>query len=169
MGRVSSATFGDAVNRMTRQYLETILWAENDESYDRGGNPLDRNYGVLDFDEESVAAAEKELDDLYDFAMYARWAIALGVSWKPLLMDRNAGQVLDDMGQERQLVLEDVEWDSTNLAHDFWLTRNGRHGAGFWDRSEKYGEELSEALTAYSKQAGEKYVYVGDDDRLYIS
>jgi hypothetical protein len=34
--------------------------------------------------------------------------------------------------------------------HDLWLTRNG-HGCGYWDRT----------------GAGEAYLYVGDDGRIY--
>lgn len=41
-------------------------------------------------------------------------------------------------------------------AHDFWLTRCG-HGAGFWDRLEIYGEQVSEELTRASNFAGEVY------------
>lgn len=49
---------------------------------------------------------------------------------------------------------------------DFWLTRN-RHGAGFWDREELYGEEAAELLTEISHQFKECEVYVGDDNLVY--
>ncbi|KKM74877.1 hypothetical protein LCGC14_1395950 [marine sediment metagenome] len=32
----------------TRQYIETAIWASNDESRDDGGDPMDRNYGPDD-------------------------------------------------------------------------------------------------------------------------
>lgn len=48
--------------------------------------------------------------------------------------------------------------------HNFWLTRNG-HGTGFWDRGlGEAGDRLSES----ARKAGERYVYVGDDERLHI-
>ena len=51
--------------------------------------------------------------------------------------------------------------------HDFWLTRNG-HGTGFWDKQEIYGEKNSEILTEISKQFGEMYMYISDDNHLEI-
>lgn len=39
--------------------------------------------------------------------------------------------------------------DSTDIGHDFWLTRN-RHGAGFWDGD--YPEGIGEQLTKISHQ-----------------
>lgn len=53
----------------------------------------------------------------------------------------------------------------TDIAHDFWLTRNG-HGCGFWDGD--YVEPYASRLTALAKTFGEQWIYVGDDSRLYI-
>jgi len=50
-----------------------------------------------------------------------------------------------------------------DVAHDFWLTRNG-HGAGFWDGDYEYGDEL----TKLSKKFGEIDPYVGDDGKIYF-
>jgi len=51
------------------------------------------------------------------------------------------------------------------LGHDIWLTRQG-HGAGFWDRG--YDKELGDALSAHAGAIGSRYVYRGDDGRIYI-
>lgn len=49
--------------------------------------------------------------------------------------------------------------DPMQVAHDFWLTRNG-HGAGFWDRSEIYGgEENADKLTESAHSFGECDVF----------
>lgn len=40
------------------------------------------------------------------------------------------------------------------LGIDLWLTRNG-HGAGFWDRPELYGSQLSTILTTIATALGE--------------
>jgi hypothetical protein len=56
--------------------------------------------------------------------------------------------------------------DDSNLAHDFWLTRNG-HGAGFWDGD--YEEEIGEKLTKLAKTFPEVNLYVGDDGKVYQS
>lgn len=53
----------------------------------------------------------------------------------------------------------------SQVAHDFWLTRN-RHGAGFWDGD--YEKDTGEKLTKLSHKFGECGLYVGDDGKLYI-
>lgn len=50
--------------------------------------------------------------------------------------------------------------------HDFWLTRNG-HGAGFWDRDELQRDGIGKQLTDLAHAAGEVWLYVGDDGRIY--
>lgn len=52
------------------------------------------------------------------------------------------------------------------IAHDFWLTRNG-HGAGFWDGD--YEDAKGEALTKLSHSFGECGLYIGDDGKIYLS
>ena len=51
--------------------------------------------------------------------------------------------------------------DSSQLGHDFWLTRN-RHGAGFWDRG--LGE-LGQKLTDLAHAAGGCDLYVTEDEK----
>jgi hypothetical protein len=55
-----------------------------------------------------------------------------------------------------------AEWSDEQAGHDFWLTRNG-HGAGFWDRGRKFGDELSDLARPF----GDVYLYVGDDGKVY--
>ncbi len=47
--------------------------------------------------------------------------------------------------------------------HDFWLTHNG-HGTGFWDRDLEYRDLLSQR----ARECGERWLYVGDDNNLYV-
>lgn len=65
-------------------------------------------------------------------------------------------------------ILEEREWpkipSDQQIAHDFWLTRNG-HGAGFWDRG--LGD-LGDKLTEASKSYGSSDLYVGDDNLIYL-
>jgi hypothetical protein len=74
------------------------------------------------------------------------------------------GSANDDLNefweQAKPYIKEDVQ--ERQVAHDFWLTRNG-HGSGFWDRPEIYGEANAEKLTEIAKTFGEKYVYVHND------
>lgn len=48
------------MHEMTNYYLICALWASNDESDERGGNPLDENYGIDDFSSEATERAERE-------------------------------------------------------------------------------------------------------------
>mgnify|MGYP007088038641 CR=1 FL=1 len=54
--------------------------------------------------------------------------------------------------------------EESQVAHDFWLTRNG-HGAGFWDRG--YENQIGEKLTSIAKEFKEISLYVGDDGKIY--
>lgn len=58
----------DSLNSMTKQYLETALWAETDESDESGGEPLDNNYSLYDIDPESIVGAKKDCDAFYEKA-----------------------------------------------------------------------------------------------------
>lgn len=60
---------------------------------------------------------------------------------------------------------DDISDDLGRAGHDFWLTRNG-HGAGFWDGD--WPEEVGERLTQVSKKYGEVYLYLGDDEQVYV-
>lgn len=118
------------------EYLETAIWSSTDESDESGGEPLDRNFSIDDFTDEAREEARAELD-------------AFEVE-----MDR----VLDALG-------DDYEGSTDHWPVDFWLNRNG-HGAGFWDKEDRYGKALAQALDAISKRYGEKHVIiVSDPDR----
>jgi hypothetical protein len=92
-------------------------------------------------------------------------------------MDRNYG-VEDFAPESLEIAVRDCErfrrenaadlegLDETDVAHDFWLTRNG-HGAGFWDGD--YDEAVGERLTAACEGFGECDAYIGDDGRVYLT
>lgn len=58
-----------------------------------------------------------------------------------------------------------VNYPESQVAHDFWLTRN-RHGAGFWDGA--YPKEIGDKLTEIAHSFGECDLYVGDDGKFYV-
>jgi hypothetical protein len=68
------------------------------------------------------------------------------------------------------ITLEGIEertgQNSTQVAHDFWLTRNG-HGAGFWDGDYEQ-DKLGDTLTALSEQIGSCDLCVGKDNLVYV-
>jgi len=66
---------------------------------------------------------------------------------------------------QKRMADANIEVDG-HIAHDFWLTRN-HHGAGFWDGD--YPEPQATQLTALAHMFGECDLYVGDDNKLYLS
>jgi len=59
---------------------------------------------------------------------------------------------------------ESIFPSDSQIAHDFWLTRNG-HGAGFWDR--ELGD-LGDELTALCEHYGPCDLELGDDGLIYL-
>jgi hypothetical protein len=114
------------------QYLETVLWAESDNSDpNTGGDPLQDNFTVDDFTDAAREQARAELT--------AFWS--------------EASRVLEMLERDGRGAPDASSWP-----HDFWLNRNG-HGTGFWDKKEKYGD-AAEALDVLAKRAGERNVEV---------
>lgn len=111
-------------------------------SSDENDDPLDSNYSINDF---APGEVNKAKIDLKNFVGKLKTSGLLGLYKK--------------------------EYDLSQLAHDFWLTRNG-HGAGFWDRSYSNdapdGSDLGDAITKIADSFRETSVYVGDDGKLYF-
>lgn len=106
-------------------------------STDDEGCPLDRNYSVDDIDSASL---DEMQNDLHAFMNKA---------------------------DEMCYGIEDVAANSSQFAHDFWLTRNG-HGVGFWDRPELYSsKELADKLSNLARSFGPCDLYIGDDGKIY--
>ena len=60
--------------------------------------------------------------------------------------------------------LLDERSNTSQGAHDFWLTRNG-HGAGFWDGD--WSEPHATKLDDGAKDYGEIIIYQGDDGLIH--
>lgn len=118
-------------------FLEQYLVTALWSSIDDKENPFDDNYSIDDFSEKALKQADKDCD---------------------LFLEK-----------VRELSLLDKIYigllDETDIAHDFWLTRQG-HGAGFWDGD--YPDEIGDKLTEIANDFRELYIYVGDDGKLYF-
>lgn len=125
--------------KAVQSYLETALWSSIDEEQE----PLAANYSVGDFSKAAKQQAKLEVE-------------AFLAEIQPSI------EVFEDKAAENR---QELKFDDSDIGHDFWLTRN-RHGAGFWDRPEKYGKDLADLLSMLAHGAGERDVYVGDDDEL---
>lgn len=117
-----------------KSYIETALWSSSDNADESGGEPLDKNYGINDL---APKAVEK--------------------------MRRDVNKFFEENAKDIELAASEGQ-DGKQVAHDFWLTRNG-HGAGFWDGD--YSEELGNRLTAAAEKFGEQDIVIGDDGKLY--
>ena len=118
-------------------FLNAYLVTALWSSIDDKENPFDDNYSIDDFSEKALKQADKDCD---------------------LFLEK-----------VRELSLLDKIYigllDETDIAHDFWLTRQG-HGAGFWDGD--YPDEIGDKLTEIANDFRELYIYVGDDGKLYF-
>ena len=125
-------------NPTARALAETLLWSEIDEN----GKPLDLNYTIQDFDEDS-------LNRLY------------------IKFEKFKEQVTEKIEEDYE-DLEDfylLSRPDDPVEYDFILTAN-HHGAGFWDGHWMKG--VDKILTDAAHSVGEINVYVGDDKQLYI-
>lgn len=130
------------IDAFVRQYVETALWSSTDNADDSGGEPLDKNYTIDDLAPETLEAMIADCDKF-------RHENA-----------NDIGAVIAKVGPYGHKPI-----DETDVAHDFWLTRN-RHGCGFWDGN--YPEPFGERLTEASKKFGEVSLYVGDDGKIHM-
>lgn len=123
--------------------VQTILFTESDIY----GEPLEDNYSIADFDEESL---KKLYSEYQQFIAIAEEKITekIGENW----------DCIDDFYDVQQPALNQTE-------HDYVLTRN-RHGAGFWDGD--WSSEVSKILTDAARSQYEFTAYVGDDERIYL-
>lgn len=137
------------VDAFVRHYSITALWSSNDNADDSGGEPLDRHHEPDDIADETAAEMREHcLDFIKANQGHLDQAIELIL----------AG------GTHVKFESEDFHHEAvTQLAHDFWLTRNG-HGAGFWDRG--LGT-VGDILTSMCRPYGEYTLYLGDDGKIY--
>ena len=74
--------------------------------------------------------------------------------------NQEVAALVESKGDGFEMPLSDEQ-----IAHDFWLTREG-HGTGFWDRGlGSLGDELTELAKAWGSGG---YFYVGEDGKLHI-
>lgn len=122
---------------------ETVLFTNHDH-YDQ---PLDDNYSIADFDEESLKKLYSEYQQFIS-VVEEKITEKIGENW----------DCIDDFYDLQQPALNQTE-------HDYVLTRN-RHGAGFWDGD--WSSEVSKILTDAARSQYEFTAYVGDDERIYL-
>ena len=127
----------EILDPFTRGYLICALWAENDQTAESGGFPLDANYGIDDFDSDTLAIMKADCQKF---------------------QKENAHLLV----RENLLINPKCHW-LEYAGHDFWLSRR-HHGCGYWDGDweEKAGDQLTEAAHRF----GDFYLWV-ENDKVY--
>lgn len=116
--------------------VDNYLEAALFTSTDEDDQPLDGQFGIDAFTDYARHQAKVELEEF----------------------DAEVQRVLSVLGEEKA-----SELDLSYLGHDFWFSRNG-HGVVFFDRPERYGDEIKDILQDLARSAGE--VYVEFDDQV---
>ena len=136
------------MNPSLQQLAATILWSEFDNSTPSGGEPLDKNYGIQDFDPESLATLSQKFEA---FVSKAETAIteATGLADWTSIDEFYTGPSSSDYQTE----------------HDYIMTVNG-HGCGFWETHD-WEPEVGKILTKLAKADSEIHCFI-DEDSIYI-
>lgn len=135
----------DDIESFLHHYIVAALWSTNDESDESGEEPFDANYDESDLAPETLEAMRKD-------------CIAFLEAAQGLINDKTCLRSNQWLG--------DGVYSALDLAgHDFWLTRCG-HGVGFWE-DDRWEESAGKKLDALSKEAGEVWLYLGDDGKIY--
>lgn len=85
-------------------------------------------------------------------------------AWKTIQEDCTAFQALTQRSLDLAYDYATITYDAERAGRDFWYTRN-RHGVGYWDRG--LGA-VGDQLTKDAKSFSECYLYMGDDEKLYL-
>ena len=122
---------------------ETVLFSECDHH----DVPLDANYTIESFDEESLNKLYVEYQQFIS-VVEEKITATLGENW----------DCIDDFYDLAQPAINQTEYD-------YILTRN-HHGAGFWDGD--WSSEVSQILTEAAESQTEFTACVGDGGRIYL-
>jgi len=122
---------------------ETVLFSECDNH----SVPLDANYTIESFDEESLNKLYVEYQQFIS-VVEEKITAAVGENW----------DCIDDFYDLAQPAINQTEYD-------YILTRN-HHGAGFWDGD--WSSEVSQILTDAAQSQSEFTTYVDDYGRIYL-
>jgi len=144
-----------ALGAFTQGYIEAMLWTEEERLAEESENL--ESSGVA-FTRESGKLETVHIPGNISFDLIAPEAL------ESIKADCQKFQRDNDDLLEWSACYDNGDYEDSQAGHDFWLTRN-KHGAGFWDRG--LGE-IGEKLTEAAQSCGEKHVYLGDDNLIYM-
>jgi hypothetical protein len=156
------------LNEILKGYIEAAFWTEEErlrEDYEES------SYDEDEYNEDEEDEDESEIDKL----------IRLKNQFERLPFDSFISQDLDEDSKidsyldikkfinlaGKEAVEEAIEDQGLfRLGMDIWLTRNG-HGSGFFDHS--YDDDNEKKLMDAARSLKEKYLYIGDDNKIHLS
>ena len=150
------------INEILRGYIECALWTEEENLRDeyRGDNFDDDDDDDDDDDEIEKMIHLQNKFRSKNFMIFASDDIDVD---SKISAYNDIKEFIKNCGDEA--IDEAIDENGLfQLGMDIWLTRN-HHGSGFFDR--KYDNE--EILTNSADNLKEKYLYIGDDNKIYFS
>ena len=136
------------MNPSLQHLAATILWSEFDNSTPSGDEPLDENYGIQDFDPESLAILSQKFQAFVSRAEAAITEATGSADWTSI-DEFYIGPSSSDYQTE----------------HDYIMTVNG-HGCGFWEEHD-WEPGVGTILTNLTKQDREIHAFV-QDGKVYL-
>lgn len=136
------------MNPSLQHLATTILWSETDNSTPSGGEFLDRNYGIQDFDPESLAALSQKFQAFVSKAEAVITEATGLADWRSI-DEFYIGPSSSDYQTE----------------HDYIMTVNG-HGCGFWETHD-WEPGVGAILTKLAKQESEIHAFA-QDGKVYL-
>ena len=128
--------------------VASLLWSENDQSDESGGEPLDYNYDIDDIDGDLLQKLEARFKS---FAAKAEQQLQARFG--------------DDYSSIEDFYIGPK--DSENqVEHDYIMTVNG-HGCGFWEEHD-WQDGAREILVKLAESESEIHAQVGDDGKVYL-
>lgn len=136
------------MNPSLQHLAATILWSEFDNSTPSGDEPLDENYGIQDFDPESLAILSQKFQAFVSRAEAAITEATGSADWTSI-DEFYIGPSSSDYQTE----------------HDYIMTVNG-HGCGFWEEHD-WEPGVGTILTNLAKQDREIHAFA-QDGKVYL-
>lgn len=133
-----------SLDEFTDQYIETALWSSMDESTESGGEPMDRNYGIEDIAEETLAVMVADCQAFQE-SFYDHIIEDPSRAGHDFWLTRNG----------HGAGFFDGDWDQEYRQSGDWHAESGRYST------------VGDYLTEMTRPYGSYDLYIGDDGMIH--
>ena len=144
------------------KYIKTF------EKFKLNENHMDDHEFNHDFSSSEDFDIDKVLNSYLETALWAEGGDDSKMDSKSILdidnesKEESKKDIIDFIKKAEEIAPEELKtYNEESLGHNIWLSRNG-HGAGFFD-------DNNDQLQDIAREMDSKYIYVGDDDVVYIT